>query len=157
MTIKTVGGSILEVGGQIADSEDCCCAPCSNGCGTSILGSYTLDFGVGGLTDGTDSDCDQVVGDIVVSQFADTCLWTFTFIGPMQIALLIVSDGSGNCFWRATATSTGIGFERATFESTPEPTATFDSSIMPVTLTKVSEAWAIRCTGSLPATITLDV
>ena len=116
----------------------------------------TVDFGAGGLTDGTVAVCDAVVGDIVVTRTTG-CTWIYVLDSFSAITLQIEHVGS-DCNWYVLVSiSDGGVAEQAVYRTTPEDIGTFDCTDLPATLSKESENFGTYCTGSLPATIAVEV
>jgi hypothetical protein len=131
----------------------CCAGPGCNNDSTTL----TVDFGAGGLTDLLGSSCDEIVGEIVFTTTSPN-IWEFAITdsyGFAQLQLTLVFDSFAmECFWRVFYQNFD---ESATFETARESSATFDGSVLPVTLDLVSETWFAMCAGGLRATITVDV
>ena len=160
---KVSGTVLFKASGTVAMDANCCCGECSPCCSEAdTLAEYTVDFGAGGLTDGTATNCDLIAGEYVVpNSGGGDCSFSLSVAGgdPIAVVMRIVSSG-GNCFWRVTVgigSNPEVGGERAIYETTPESSSTFDCTDLPVTLDKVFELWVTECTGTLPATITIDV
>ena len=165
MTIHTVDGSILEEGGQIADSVDCCCDAGAEGCCSELeaLEELTIDFGAGGWTDFIlGPTCTLVAGDVVLTKTVGLIRW-FTVIsganGNTIELTLQINNAEGNCKWTLGVLLLCLGGTGsvANFESASEAQGDFDCTDFPVSLTKLNDVHlGICCTGTLPATITLE-
>lgn len=154
----------LPILGFFFSCSPCCCVGecCPYATEDDVGDTYTIDFGAGGLGDFQSTFCDEVAGDIVVTDdAAATCRWSYSTgfgLSTLEVGLGIEESG-GQVFWRATVaiTGTGLCLTGYTFNSTPVDIDDFDATDMPVTLTESSETTSLCCTGSLPATIELGL
>ena len=133
----------------------CCVTPdCS--CCTTTPTTRTLDFGAGGLINGACTNCVDINGDIVVSETSACTMLFQTGVLPCLASVqAAISSGLGRCWWTVTIDFADLILQ-IVYESTHELSATFDCTAVPVTLTKTVEITSGQCSGSLPATITLD-
>lgn len=159
-TLQEIDDQLVEGDdGKLFDDEDCCCNTCSS-CDGATPATVTVDFGAGGLADSVCQGCNEVAGDIVVTHAS--CIWSFTggsVLTLRTVTLRIVSGGAGLLRWEVNM-SQCIGGNRATFQGPTQPEDSFDCTDFPVTLTKTFEDYStiggVVCTGTLPATITLE-
>ena len=162
----------------------CCCggdpADCST-CATEIPAELTVDIGAGGWTDGSCDVCDDMVGEIVVTNTTN-CTWLYDV--PVACDTTASCDGISECpqalGFRVRVLLLNLGFTviwqvwceiygsegpscpdtcvygaTARYETAELPIA--DCADLPVTLNRISQNVSSgSCGGSLPLTITLS-
>jgi hypothetical protein len=123
---------------------------------------YLVDLGVGGWTNNACDNCPSVAGQFIVT-YDSPCQYFYNFPYPISPCTIGIEAYISSWTWQLLVrlgTGNGAGFDpypaNAIYASSSfEPCA--DAMInAQVTLTKTYENTSDKCTGSLPATVTIE-